>query len=106
MRQWVPVNEPNVASMLGYGLGMHAPGRTLLFNGLYAAHHLLLAHGRATVAVRAESTGEVGCANNHAPMWPVSEDAADVGATKLFDAMGAGVPVVATDLEGMGAIGD
>ena len=29
----------------------------------------------------------VGCANNHAPMWPASDDAADVGATKLFDAL-------------------
>ncbi|WP_344734352.1 GH1 family beta-glucosidase [Nocardioides fonticola] len=87
VRQWVPVDEPNVASMFGYGLGTHAPGRTLHFNALYTAHHLLLAHGRAAVAVRASSTGEVGCANNHAPMWPVSDDAADVGATKLFDAL-------------------
>ena len=29
----------------------------------------------------------VGCANNHAPMWPASDDDADVGATKLFDAL-------------------
>ena len=29
---WIPVNEPNVASILGYGLGMHAPGKALLFD--------------------------------------------------------------------------
>ena len=27
----------------------------------------------------------VGCANNHAPIWPASDDDADVGASKLFD---------------------
>lgn len=84
---WVPVHEPGVAAFLGYGVGMHAPGRSLLFDALYAAHHLLLAHGRAAMAVRQHARGEIGCANSHAPMWPVSEDAADVGATKLFDAL-------------------
>ena len=29
----------------------------------------------------------IGCANNHAPMWPASDAEADVGATKLFDAL-------------------
>src|SRR5215217_614927 len=43
--QWVPVNEPNVASLLGYALGMHAPGKELMFGALPAAHHLLLGHG-------------------------------------------------------------
>ncbi|WP_205471908.1 GH1 family beta-glucosidase [Nocardioides sp. SYSU D00038] len=85
---WVPVNEPNVASLMGYGIGVHAPGKALMFDSLPAAHHLLLAHGRAVVALRAAgAVGEVGCANNHAPMWPASDDEADVGATKLFDAI-------------------
>ena len=52
VEHWVPVNEPNVASLLGYGLGMHAPGRTLMFDSLPAAHHLLLAHGRAAIELR------------------------------------------------------
>src|SRR3954449_11603534 len=50
---WVPVNEPNVASLLGYALGMHAPGKALMFDALPAAHHLLLGHGLATQALRA-----------------------------------------------------
>ncbi|WKN48417.1 GH1 family beta-glucosidase [Nocardioides sp. Arc9.136] len=91
VEHWVPVNEPNVVMMMGYGIGMHAPGRTLMFDSLPVAHHLLLAHGRAAIALRdsvpAGVTASVGCANNHAPMWPASDDAADVGATKLFDAM-------------------
>lgn len=84
---WVPVNEPNVVMMMGHGIGMHAPGRTLGFDALPVAHHLLLAHGRATVALRDAGASSVGCATNHSPMWPATDDEADVGATKLFDAM-------------------
>ncbi len=84
---WVPINEPNIVTLLGYSLGLHAPGHELMFDGLPAAHHLLLGHGHAVVALREAGARSVGCANNHAPMWPASEDAADVGATKLFDAI-------------------
>ncbi len=87
VEHWIPVNEPNVVTMLGYGSGTHAPGRTLLFDALPVAHHLLLAHGRAAIALRAVGAGSIGCANNHAPIWPASDDEADVGASKLFDAM-------------------
>jgi beta-glucosidase len=87
VEHWIPVNEPNVVTMLGYGVGTHAPGRPLLFDGLPVAHHLLLGHGRAAIALRAAGAQSVGCANNHAPMWPASDDEADVGASKLFDAL-------------------
>ncbi|MGA8846893.1 MAG: GH1 family beta-glucosidase [Nocardioides sp.] len=84
---WVPVNEPNVMTLAGYAVDRHAPGRALMFDSLPAAHHLLLGHGRAVVALREAGARSVGCANNHAPMWPATDDAADVGATKLFDAL-------------------
>ncbi|MFC5730376.1 MULTISPECIES: GH1 family beta-glucosidase [Nocardioides] len=84
---WVPMSEPAVVAYLGYGTGEHAPGRTLMFDALPVAHHLLLAHGGAVIALRAAGAAEVGCAHNHAPMWPASDDPADVGATKLFDAL-------------------
>jgi beta-glucosidase len=87
VEHWIPVNEPNVVSMMGYSIGFHAPGKALMFDGLPVAHHLNVAHGRAAIALRAAGATSVGCANNHAPMWPASADAADVGATKLFDAM-------------------
>ncbi|TIC82269.1 beta-glucosidase [Nocardioides sp. GY 10113] len=87
VEHWVPVNEPNVAALLGYGTGLHAPGKALVFDSLLVAHHLLLAHGRAAIALRAAGATSVGCANNHAPIWPASDDPADVGASKLFDAM-------------------
>ena len=84
---WVPINEPSVVTMLGHGIGAHAPGKALMFDSLPVAHHLLVAHGRAAIALRAAGATSVGCANNHAPMWPASDEPADVGATKLFDAM-------------------
>jgi beta-glucosidase len=58
-----------------------------MFDALPVAHHLLVAHGRAAIALRAAGAASIGCANNHAPMWPASEDEADVGASKLFDAL-------------------
>ncbi len=84
---WVPVAEPSTHTILGHGTGTHAPGLKLLFDCLPVAHHLLLAHGRAAIELRHAGAPSVGCANNHAPMWPASDDAADVGATKLFDAL-------------------
>ena len=87
VEHWIPVNEPNVVMMMGYAIGMHAPGRALRFAALPVAHHRLLAHGRAAIALREAGATSIGCANNHAPMWPASEDAADIGATKLFDAL-------------------
>ncbi|HEU4812432.1 MAG TPA: GH1 family beta-glucosidase [Nocardioides sp.] len=93
VEHWIPVNEPNVVSTLGYSTGLHAPGRKLLFDALPAAHHLLVGHGRAAIALRAAGATSVGCANNHSPMWPASDDEADVGATKLFDALWNGMYV-------------
>jgi beta-glucosidase len=87
VEHWCPVNEPNVVTMLGHALGVHAPGRRLMFDALPAAHHLLLGHGKAVAALRAVGAASVGCANNHAPVWPASDDAADVAAAGLYDAL-------------------
>ena len=84
---WVPLAEPNVAALLGYGLGTQAPGHRLLFDALHVAHQMLLGHGHAVTALRAAGAREIGCANNHAPIWPGSDDPADVGAGKLFDSL-------------------
>ncbi|GAB2774646.1 GH1 family beta-glucosidase [Nocardioides salsibiostraticola] len=84
---WIPINEPNVIALVGYGTGRYPPARALGFACLPVAHHLLVAHGRATVALRDAGARSVGCANLHAPIWPASEDAADVGASKWFDSI-------------------
>jgi len=82
---WMPVNEPNVVTFLGHAVGQHAPGLTLGFDSLPVAHHLLLGHGRAVQALRAAGAARVGGANNHAPVWPASDQPADVEAAGVWD---------------------
>ena len=84
---WVPVNEPNVVTMLGYATGMHAPGRTLMFDALPVAHHLLLGHGLAVAALRAAGAASIGTANNHTPVQAASDDRADREAAALYDGL-------------------
>ncbi|MFJ5547363.1 GH1 family beta-glucosidase [Streptomyces sp. NPDC093225] len=50
---WTTLNEPWCAAFLGYGNGVHAPGRTSAVDSLRAAHHFNLAHGLAVQALRA-----------------------------------------------------
>ncbi|MEU0267818.1 family 1 glycosylhydrolase [Nocardioides sp. NPDC006303] len=93
--EWVPVQDPNVAGYLGYGLGTIAPGRRAGWGVVAAMHHLLLAHGRGVQVLRAAGVESVGCANHHEPIWPLSEDPADVGAAKLIDLAWNAVPLEA-----------
>ncbi len=87
VRMWIPVNEPAVVTMLGYGAGMHAPGRALGLGALPAAHHLLLGHGLAVAALRAAGARLVGTANNHTPVWAASDDPGDVAAAGFYDSL-------------------
>ena len=52
--RWATLNEPRCAAFVGHFEGRHAPGWTDLGATLKAAHHMLLAHGRAVQALRAE----------------------------------------------------
>ncbi len=87
VKQWITINEPVVLTLFGYGLGQHAPGRTLFFEALPAAHHQLLAHGKAVQALRAAGASNIGIANNHAPVWSASENPADRMAAAGYDAL-------------------
>ncbi len=51
---WTTLNEPWCSAYLGYGSGVHAPGRTDPEAALQAVHHLNLAHGLAGRAIRDE----------------------------------------------------
>jgi beta-glucosidase len=80
---WITHNEPWVAAWVGYGWGHHAPGRTSEADALAAAHHLLLSHGRAVEILRAASpTAQVGITLDLHPVYPASEDEADVAAAR------------------------
>ena len=49
---WITLNEPWCAAYLGYGNGTHAPGVKDYAKSLEAVHHLNLAHGLGTQAIR------------------------------------------------------
>lgn len=84
---WVPIASPVAVAMMGYGLGEDAPGRRLLFDGMGAMHHLLLAHGRAVQVLRGHGATSVGCINGHGPVWPASSALEDIAASKLVDSL-------------------
>ncbi|GII79062.1 hypothetical protein Sru01_40440 [Sphaerisporangium rufum] len=65
---WLTVNEPWVAASLGYGVGVHAPGRTSAAEALVASHHLLLAHGLGARALREAGAREIALTLNLAPV--------------------------------------
>ena len=86
VRHWITVNEPWVASWLGYGFGEHAPGRRSEGDALAAAHHLMLAHGRAVGILRELApAAEVGITLDLEYVAPVSPSEEDRLAARRFD---------------------
>jgi beta-glucosidase len=84
---WVTLNEPWCSSMLGYGKGAHAPGRTDYRDAVAAAHHLNLAHGLALAAIREVAlTARVGIANIVTDIVPLTYSADDAAAADRLDA--------------------
>ena len=74
---WLTINEPWIVGLLGFLLGLHAPG----ISGDVRAevtvfHHLLLAHGRAVEAFGGR--GRIGLAPNLAPHYPATPADAEV----------------------------
>jgi beta-glucosidase len=83
---WMTLNEPFVSAIIGYLEGRHAPGHSDLDEALAAAHHLLLAHGRAVPVIRRNTPGaQVGIVLNLHPQTPASSSAADRAAAWQAD---------------------
>ncbi|WP_169984162.1 GH1 family beta-glucosidase [Microbispora sp. H10836] len=85
VRMWITLNEPFVHMVEGYGLGIHAPGRALMFDALPVAHHQLLGHGLATQALRAGGAQQVLITNNCTPVRPASDSPEDLAAAETYD---------------------
>jgi beta-glucosidase len=84
---WITQCEPWVISWLGYGWGMHAPGRTSEADALAAAHHVLLSHGRAAEVLRGGSPrAKVGVSIDLVPFHPLTDSEADADAVAESDA--------------------
>jgi beta-glucosidase len=82
------LNEPWCSAYLGYGSGVHAPGRTDGAAALTAVHHLNLAHGLATAAIRRVApAAQVAVTLNLAWVRPETSSAADVDAARKVDGL-------------------
>lgn len=84
---WVTLNAPLIHSALGYGVGIEAPGLTLLGGALSSATHQLIGHGLAARALRAGGARQIGIANAHTRVRPAGDTDADSTAAALYDAL-------------------
>ena len=79
------INEPWCVAFLSHYLGVHAPGYRDMRAAARAMHHVLLAHGTAVQALRANGAKNIGIVTNLQKCEPLSGSAADAEATELFD---------------------
>ncbi|WP_277870560.1 glycoside hydrolase family 1 protein [Nakamurella antarctica] len=82
--RWVTMNSPLVHTAYGYGLGIEAPGLTMLGESLRAGINQLVGHGYATQALRASGAQQIGIANHHTRVRPASESREDIAAAELY----------------------
>jgi beta-glucosidase len=75
---WITLNEPLVATVWGYGLGIHAPGIKKPYRAALAGHHMLLAHGKALEAIHANGRCSVGITHALQPIYNYRLDRAGV----------------------------
>ncbi|MGW5421852.1 GH1 family beta-glucosidase [Streptomyces sp. NPDC003943] len=88
--RWTTLNEPWCSAFLGYGSGVHAPGRTEPVAALRAAHHLNLGHGLAVQALRAAlpAGAKLAVSLNLHEVRPLTASPADREAARRIDTVG------------------
>ena len=85
---WTTLNEPWCSAFLGYGSGVHAPGRNDGAAAVRAGHHLMLGHGLAVQAMRAaRPDNEFGITLNLYAVSPMSDSEADQDAVRRIDGL-------------------
>ncbi len=81
-------NEPWVVATLGHEHGVFAPGLKSRALAAQASHHLLLSHGLALQALRAQGCkSRLGIVLNLSPMQAATDSAADRAKTRLEDGL-------------------
>ena len=83
------LNEPWCSAYLGHASGVHAPGITDNAVALAAAHHLNLAHGLGTAALRSAlpAGGQVSLTLNPCQARPATDSPADIDAVRHVDGL-------------------
>jgi beta-glucosidase len=88
VKRWVTFNEPNVFTILGYGVGEHAPGLRGEESMLRAINNVNRAHGLATRSIRGLGRGnEVGIVVVIEPYRPAAPDKAYREAAARLDCL-------------------
>ena len=87
VKLWMTLNEPQCAAFLGYGEGVHAPGKRDQGAAIQSSHVLLHAHALAVQAYRqvSPSHGRIGIAIDVHPMYPYSDGVSDQEAAHVAD---------------------
>jgi beta-glucosidase len=81
-------NEPWVVAILGHQTGTFAPGLRSQKSALQVAHHLLLSHGIALQALRAQHcTAPLGIVLNQAPIHAATDSPQDLARARLDDGL-------------------
>ena len=84
IKNWITVNEPWEHATFGHLLGNHAPGIKNPWHYWQAMHHILLGHGMATQAIKAQdSQANVGLTLSYTPMHTKGERPIDIQAAKV-----------------------
>jgi len=82
-------NEPWVVAVLGHETGIFAPGIKNRRTAAQVSHHLLLSHGMALQALRAQGCkASLGIVLNLSPLHPATNSDADIAKTRLEDGKG------------------
>ena len=81
------INEPWCVAWLSHFLGVHAPGYRDVRAAARAMHHVLLAHGSAIDALRAEGAKNLGIVLNLEKSEALSDKPEDMQAQNLGDAI-------------------
>lgn len=79
------INEPWCVAWLSHFMGLHAPGLRDIRATARAMHHVLLAHGRATQAMRALGMENLGLVTNFEYAAPADDSPEAKKAARLYD---------------------
>jgi len=87
VKRFATFNEPSVFTLLGYGLGSHAPGIADRPAHLRAIHHVNLGHGAGVDVLRSSvPAASIGAIHNYQPCHPSPDTPQNAAAAQLLDA--------------------
>jgi beta-glucosidase len=85
VQSWMIFNEPLIFTVMGYRVGIHAPGRRDPAASLRAGHTVNLAQGEAFRAIRSvQSQARIGTAFSMSPCEPAGDREADAEAAERW----------------------